>query len=148
VILPSSVHSLDQLTTIIWEIEEALSQLQKNPQLKPQFSTSTEKLFALNSVRDFTNSTGLTIKEALEDVRKNSKQIHISTGAVTSFEWQEQIVKWFRNEVDGSLFCSFSTDTTQGGGIVVRTPKKQYDFTFKQRVLNNSDKLMELMKTK
>lgn len=145
-ILPSNLYSLDQLTTIVWEIEEGLALLKKASDSKPQFSEITERFFALNGIRKFDEVTGATLKEILETARRNSRQIHISTGSVASTDWREKIVEWFRTEIDSQLFCSFSIDPAQGGGVVVRTPKRKYDLTYRQKILNNSGKLMELMK--
>lgn len=145
-IFPANIYSLDQLTKIVWEIDEGLAQLRGSSEAKPQFSTATEKLFALNNIRSFDETTAVTLRDELESARKNSKEIHISTGSITSPKWREEIVQWLRNEIDGRLFCSFSSDTAQGGGIIVRTPKRQYDMTFKHQLLSNSGRLVELLK--
>ena len=144
--LPVTVYSLDQLTRIIWEIDEGLAQLRKSPELKPQFSSATEKLFALNGIHSFDEPTATALKEALETARKNSQEIHISTNSIMTPGWREEIMQWLRNEIDSRLFCSFSSDTTQGGGIIVRTSKRQYDMTFKHQLLSSSSRLVELLK--
>lgn len=145
-IVPSAIYSFDQLTTIDWEIEEAITQLKNSPEAKPQFSLVTERFFAVNGVRQFDQETAKAVKEAINQLKKNAKKIHISTGSVTTTELREQLISWFRTEIDAHVFCSFSTDTNQGGGIIVRTPKRQYDVTFKQRILANTDRLAEILR--
>lgn len=144
-ILPTMVYSLDQLTTLIWEIENGLSQLKNRSSSPPVFSAVTEEFLAINGIRTLNDATLRTVISTLESMKKDAKHLTISTGSMTTPEWRAQIIDWLRTEISPKLFCSFSTNTAQGGGVILRTPKNQYDLTFKHKILENADRLTEVL---
>ena len=142
---PASIHSVDQLTSMVWEIEEALSSTRIGSGTSLRLSRTTEQFLALNGIRQLDSQTYEALQKNLNAVRSNAKQIHVTTGAVSSASWREQIVVWLRKEIDEHAFCSFTTDTQQGGGIILRTPKQQYDMTIKSKISVNKQRLVEMV---
>ena len=59
---------------------------------------------------------------------------------------RESLVTWFRANVSPHLLLSFVADRNLGGGVVVRTPNRVFDFTWKQQLVAGRSKLAEIIK--
>ena len=60
---------------------------------------------------------------------------------------RENLVTWFRSNVSPHLLISFVADRNLGGGVVVRTPNRVFDFTWKQQLTVGRAKLAEIIRS-
>ena len=60
-------------------------------------------------------------------------------------EWKEKLTAWFRSQIHEQVFCSYSVDTEQGPGLLIRTARHQYDMTFRTKIEKTTGRLVEMM---
>ena len=144
-IIPSSIQSIDHLTTTMWEIEQMAAELRKGSNVQSSLSISTQELLDVNGVHELDSTVANTLVKQLTAIKSSAKQVHVSTGSMATFEWRNRITKWLRSEIDEHLFCSFSSNISQGGGVVLRTPKNAYSLVYKDKILTNSPTIARLL---
>jgi hypothetical protein len=90
----------------------------------------------------------LSAIEALLDHLKSLKlpEVHIMLAALPNHTQRVVLVEWFRNNTNQQLLLSFVADRNLGGGIVVRTPNRVFDFTWKQELVAARDKLAGILR--
>jgi F0F1-type ATP synthase delta subunit len=57
---------------------------------------------------------------------------------------KRMIVEWFRREVHPQLLLTFSARGDIGGGFILRAGSKQYDFSFRGKILSNKQRIVEI----
>ena len=72
-------------------------------------------------------------------------QVHIMLAALPNRAQREALVTWFRSNVTPHLLVSFVADRNLGGGLVVRTPNRVFDYTWKQQLVAGRGKLAEIL---
>jgi hypothetical protein len=86
--------------------------------------------------------------EALLDHLKKLKlpEVHIMLAALPNRTQREALVRWFRANTTPHLLMSFVADRNLGGGLVVRTPNRVFDYSWKQALISHNDKLAGILR--
>jgi hypothetical protein len=152
--LPGAVYSSQLLESVTFDIERYLDWYR---------DTKIKKKVGAKSAEEPTHSaeTVLVIEawlagkaptvELLEALVKYLRElklpeVHIMLAALPNRSQREALVDWFRANTTPHLLISFVADRNLGGGVVVRTPNRVFDFTWKQGLIASRDKLAGIVK--
>jgi len=149
--LPTDVYSPDQLSELTMELRGYIGALRdtaiRNRSTTVAGEAALPKMSALLKLI-FENVSGtMTPEEVLRELEmqlKNAPTAHVLLAAQPSKDLKRQIVLWFRVEVHPSVLLTFSERRDIGGGIVIRAGSHIYDFSFKRRILDNKNRIMEI----
>lgn len=83
--------------------------------------------------------------EQLEALQKNAPTLHISFPIDPSPEVVQKLIIWLRKELDPRIVIQIGLQPTIAAGIVLRTPNRQFDFSLRQHLYRNRDKLKEAL---
>jgi ATP synthase delta (OSCP) subunit len=154
--LPPSVYSPQMLESVKYEIQEYLdwyrqTRIQKEVgaqgQLKPEPTHSAETNKVIEVWLAGKKPTLESLEQLVEHLDKlNLPEVHIMLAALPNRAQREALVTWFRNNAHQHLLLSFVADRNLGGGIVVRTPNRVFDFSWKQQLVNGREKIAEILK--
>jgi hypothetical protein len=152
--LPAAVYSPQMLESVIYDIQYYLDWIRQNqirkqvgakPKEEPNHSDETVLV-----IEAWLSGQPATISsiEALHGHLKNLKlpEVHIMLAALPNRTQRVALVEWFRNNTNQQLLLSFVADRNLGGGIVVRTPNRVFDFTWKQELVGARDKLAGILR--
>jgi hypothetical protein len=152
--LPGAVYSPQLLESVIYDIQYYLdwirqNQIRKQVGAKPKDEPnhSDETVLVIETWLAGKPPT-LSAIEALLDHLKSLKlpEVHIMLAALPNHTQRVVLVEWFRNNTNQQLLLSFVADRNLGGGIVVRTPNRVFDFTWKQELVAARDKLAGILR--
>jgi F0F1-type ATP synthase delta subunit len=82
----------------------------------------------------------------LEELKQGCPTVHISFPADPTRDVLQKLVVWFRKEINPQVFIQIGLQPTIAAGIVLRTPNKVFDFSLRQHLYKNRDKLIEVLK--
>jgi hypothetical protein len=152
--LPGAVYSPQLLESVIYDLQYYLDWIRQNqirkqvgakPKDEPNHSDETVLV-----IKTWLAGKPATLEavEALLEYLKNLKlpEVHIMLAALPNRAQRLTLVDWFRNNTSQELLLSFVADRNLGGGIVVRTPNRVFDFTWKQQLIAGRDKLAGILK--
>jgi hypothetical protein len=152
--LPGAVYSPQLLESVTFDIEHYLDWYRQ---------TKIQKKVGAKSSDEPTHSaeTALVIEawlagksptvESLEELIKYLRalklpEVHVMLAALPNRAQREELVNWFRTNTTPHLLLSFVADRNLGGGVVVRTPNRVFDYTWKQELLGSRDKIAGIVK--
>ena len=153
--LPVELYSPDHIGIALWELGSLVSYLQDNAmrakvtsaqpaQTEPQVSAFLNNLLseagvALNDV------SGLEqLQSQLQIVRDKAPVAHMVLSALPNQTMKRELVEWFRNQIHAQCLVTFAMRRDIGGGFVLRIGSKQYDFSYRQRLLDDRHRLTEI----
>lgn len=152
--LPAAVYSPQLLEAATFDIEKYLNwyrevKIQRHVGAKSadEPTHSAETVLVIEAWLDGKAPTVESL-EALVAHLKGLKlpQVHVMLAALPNRAQREALVNWFRANTTPHLLLSFVADRNLGGGLVVRTPNRVFDFTWKQELLASRDKLAGIVK--
>lgn len=79
----------------------------------------------------------------LESLKDKAPSVHVSFPVEPNAEILQKLVNWFRQEIDPHVVIQVGIQPTIAAGVVLRTPNKQFDFSLRQHLYRNRDKLRE-----
>ncbi len=153
--LPSAVYSPQLLEAVVHDIEAYLEWYRettvkkkvgaKTAVAEPSHSAETEMV-----ISEWLGGKAATI-ESIEQLVAALKslqlpEVHVMLAALPNRAQREIIIDWLRNNTTPHLLVSFVADRNLGGGLVLRTPNRVFDFTWKQQLLNSRDKLAGIVR--
>ena len=154
--LPADVYSPDQLGIVLWELGDVTSKLRTaetraavtKDEVHGQREVHTSALL-LNvlqaagvSARDHKALEQLA--EEIKAIREQAPTVHMMLAALPNRAMKRLIVEWFRRELHPQLLLTFAARGDIGGGFILRAGSKQYDFSFRARILENKQRLVEI----
>jgi hypothetical protein len=152
--LPDDVYSPDQLGIVLWELGTVSTQLRdattrasvtKHTE-PPEVHTSALLLNVLQaagvSARDHVALEHLHAE--IKAIREQAPSVHMMLAALPNRAMKRMIVEWFRREVHPQLLLTFSARGDIGGGFILRAGSKQYDFSFRGKILSNKQRIVEI----
>lgn len=83
----------------------------------------------------------------LETLKNNAPSIHMSFAVEPTPQVLQKIVTWLRAEIDPRIVIQVGLQPTIAAGTIIRTPSHQYDFSLRQHLIKNRQKLIEALKT-
>ena len=155
--LPPGIHSPEQLKACGLELDEVIS-WRRRQEIKErggianghhpriQLSGDLSELIGGPHALDHLGSTQL---EALQgQIRSWLKQpvTHITFPVPPSGPTKTAFVKWFRDEISPSALVKFETNRNIVGGLIIRTPSRIFDFSFRTLLVKNKDRIPQLLK--
>jgi hypothetical protein len=152
--LPGAVYSPQLLESVIYDIQYYIDWIRQN-QIRQQVGAkpkdepnhSDETVLVIESWLAGKPATLDTIEALLQHLRSlKLPEIHIMLAALPNRSQRLTLVDWFRNNAGDDLLVSFVADRNLGGGIVVRTPNRVFDFSWKQELIAGRAKLAEILK--
>ena len=151
--LPTTVAGKRDIVRVQRDIEKLL---EERLQAKVAYQQSGERrqvsdptpivarLFKLNEL-EFTDETLQKVDQYLENLRQTAPTIRIAFANEPDKQDIEKIVTWFRRNIHSGVLVQIGVQPTIAGGCVVQTPMKRYDFSLRQKLLNSTSKLTEVM---
>jgi len=152
--LPGAVYSPQLLESVIFDIQTYLDWYRQNqirlkvgakPKGEPNHSDET--VLTIEAWLKGKSPTLESLQSLLEHLRQlDLPEVHVMLAALPNRTQRQQLVDWFRNNATPKVLLSFVADRNLGGGIVVRTPNRVFDFTWKQELAAGRDKLAGILK--
>jgi len=152
--LPPAIYSPALVESVTYDIQYYLDWFRQNqirrkvgakPKEEPTHSAETELV-----IKAWLAGRPATLEslEALLAYLKRVKlpEIHLTLAALPNRAQRETLVSWFRANVSPHVLVSFVADRNLGGGLVVRTPNRVFDYTWKQQLVAGRGKLAEIIK--
>lgn len=152
--LPSAVYSPALLESVVYDIQFYLDWIRQNKirskvgaKAKAAPSHSAETELVIESWLVGQPATIESLGELLDHLRGlNLPEAHLVLAALPNRAQRETLVNWFRANCSSQLLLSFVADRNIGGGVVVRTPNRVFDCTWKQQLVEGRSKLAEILK--
>jgi hypothetical protein len=61
--------------------------------------------------------------------------LHLSLAAVAPPALRQQLVAWVRTNCQAEALVNFVSDSSIGGGVIIRTPDHIYDYSFRAKLM-------------
>lgn len=81
--------------------------------------------------------------EFLQQVQQEAPVVTVTLAAEASYDQQRTLAAWFQKLSSQTVLCRFATDASIAGGVVVRTPRRMYDFSFATLLRGQTDALAQ-----
>lgn len=155
--LPDSIYSPRQVLELKRNLSQLAEQLQRGDILDKLGLTgqgkadSARKLppLLLELMRNSDTTIAITgdIQNLIESVEAMTHwpTLHLELATATDKSQKIELVHWFRGNLAPTLLFQFSFDPELIGGLIVRTPAREYDWSFRNRLLANAPNLKEVI---
>jgi hypothetical protein len=147
--LPNSIYSQELVESVVYELEQYLAwyrdarvQHKVGAKVAPEPTYSAETAAVIKAW--FAGQpTTMAALEQLIDHLKNLKVpvVHITLAALPNHGQRLQLVDWFRGLAGRPVLVSFVADRSLGGGVMVRTPNRIFDYSWRQQLIEGRDKI-------
>ncbi|MFO0882396.1 MAG: hypothetical protein U0491_03015 [Candidatus Saccharimonadales bacterium] len=117
----------------------------ESPIKYPAISSSLRALAVENQVDLRSEEACAALLAELEKFKKDAPSVHISFPADPPPEVVQRIIEWLRKEIDPRIVINVGLQPTIAAGIVLRTPNHQFDFSLRQHLYRNREKLKEAL---
>ncbi len=154
--LPLSLSSSDQLGELSWEIERRLSAQQQvalQQSVTGQANVASNVTQASSVLLEVAKLSGINVddpaalealKSEIAQIRESVPTLHMLVATYPTQDVKDRIVNWLRSEIHEHAMCRFVVRGDLGGGYILRTRSREYDMSFRGRLLANKPKLVEL----
>jgi hypothetical protein len=155
--LPESLHSPEQLQACAFELEVVIS-WRRRQDIKKQsgFTGPVTPDFELGpAVAVLLGSREAVARMPLSDLEGVQSQIHrwlaqpvthVTFAVVPPTSTKVEVVRWFRSRIMPTALVKFHVNGNIIGGMVVRTPNKIFDFSFRKQLLQRKSLIPEILK--
>lgn len=154
--LPPSIYSPDQLSSVTWELSRLISILRKEA-IRSTVTKSSTKSEAITEIpvllQDLLKASNVAqddqpkleqLQKEIKTLRDSAPSVHITLAAFPPISIKKQLVQWMRDEVSPRVLCIFSVRGDIGGGVIIRTNSRQFDFSFRSKLIDNRRRIGEL----
>jgi hypothetical protein len=154
VALPDSIYSPDQIGSIMNDLNDYQTALRNSTAQKKLKSSAPQAAIASEQLLTVIKAAGLGDPSAdeLDELRKQLKELittspvaHVTFAATPSIAAKTAITTWFRKQVSPAMLLTFAVRTDIGGGAIVRCGSHIYDFSFRNLLLTNKQKIAEIV---
>lgn len=152
--LPSDITTPQIFEAVQFELERLRDWLSDSvvkrkvgakPVHEPSCSPETKQL--LDSWLGDKAPSASLLTALIEELKKMKPvTVHIVMAALPGDDLKQKLVAWFRTNCRPDALIGFSADRTIGGGIIVRTPNRIFDYSFRERLAKGRYKLPELVR--
>jgi F0F1-type ATP synthase delta subunit len=150
--LPSSLYSVSQVYSVqrfikIINEEVIKKKFEGSDNLsKINFFDENEYLnYFINSESSIDDLSLITKK--LSQLLETYKRITIVLSDIPSEDFKTKLVKWFRS-IESNLFIDFKVDTGLIGGILIDTPNKKIDLSFRDKLGLDKEDYLKVINVK
>jgi len=116
-----------------------------NPVQYPGISATLRALATENQVDLRNEAACKELLGRLEKLKNEAPTLHLSFPIDPSAEVMKKLIVWFRQEIDPRIVIQIGLQPTIAAGIVLRTPNHQFDFSLRQHLYRNREKLKEAL---
>lgn len=152
--LPSSIDSPQALEAVRYDIEQLRAWLTDNairakagskPAAEPPRTPQTDEV--LTTYFAAKTPTVVKLTELLSELRSiKPMTVHVTLTTLPGRSLRQQLVEWFRSNCREDVLVSFTADRTIGGGIIIRTPNRMFDYSFRARLNEGRTKIPEILR--
>lgn len=152
--LPADVYSPDHIGVVLWELGHLIDHRRNAATRAKVVSNAAAEephLSALLGGVLRSSEIAADDLQALEQlqtglrlVRDKAPVAHILLSASPTRVVKREIVGWFRTQLHAQCLVTFAMRSDIGGGFVLRIGSKQYDFSYRQRLLEDKHRLTEI----
>jgi len=153
-VLPDEVYSPDQLSTAVFELNDYQNALRdqvararsktKSNIDAPEPSALLQAILNAIDAKNIDPNGLDDLRSALEEILKKSCTAHLILAAMPSMVIKKKLTNWFRQEISPNMLITFSVRSDIGGGAILRTGSRIYDFSFRNLLIANKSKLAEI----
>lgn len=152
--LPPAVYSPELLESVTYEIEQYLDWYRQAKVQKQLGATapgepthSAETVLTIEAWLEGQKPTVETLEALIKHLRDlKLPVVHLTLAALPNHAQRAQFVDWFRSQAGGRpILLTFVADRNLGGGILVRTPNRLFDYSWKQQLVAGRAKLAEII---
>jgi F0F1-type ATP synthase delta subunit len=118
----------------------------ESPVKYPAISDSLRALAVDNKINLHDERSCKNLLNDLEKLRDSLIILHISFPNDPPTDILQKIVTWLRKEISPNVVIQVGLQPSIAAGIVLRTSNHQYDFSLRQHLYKNRDKLVEVFK--
>lgn len=153
--LPVHIQSLAQLQAVQLELSDAAATVRRRAakakiglaQDRPNSQASPELKALLAAWRQNGHPGSLTeLRQQLDDLAKHPVVISLILPAVASIDFRTKLVAWLRTEIRPNLLVNFMVSSEIGGGLIIRTPSRVYDYSFRNLLIRAGSKIPEIVR--
>ena len=91
-------------------------------------------------------SSAQKLKDILEDIKKNAKVFTVILSASPNDDLRRKVAKFFFDSISQYRLMKFNVSPDIGGGIVLKTPTRYFDFSYYKMLENSEDNVASLIK--
>jgi hypothetical protein len=152
--LPIDVFSPDQLSGIVVELQTYRGKLRDAAVRAKATKTKATELPELsdplaNLLRNSGAATDDTVAleaiyKELQTILKDAPVMHFTLAAAAGRTLKRQLTVWFRTQVHPHSLLTFAIRSDIGGGMLLQAGSHFYDYSFRDRLLANKQRLMEI----
>lgn len=151
--LPIDVFSPDHVSGLIAELHSYRGKLRdaavrakttKSKAALPEFSEELQNLLTSSGVKPDDLTALETLNKELTAVLKAAPVVHLTLAAGAGRTFKRQLTVWFRTQIHEHSLLTFATRSDIGGGMMLQVGSRFYDFSFRDRLLANKARLMEI----
>jgi hypothetical protein len=151
--LPVDVFSPDQLSGLVAELHGYRGKLRdaavrakatKAKVALPELHEGLASLLTSSSVKPDDIAALEALNKELEAVLKAAPVMHLTLAAGAGRTLKRQLTVWFRTQIHPHSLLTFATRSDMGGGVMLQAGSHFYDFSFRDRLLANKNRLMEI----
>ena len=151
--LPDTIGGKRDLILATRQVEQILSDRlqdevrQKYGAKKVGTKSGQDMLNALletNSLRDDTQ-TLKKLAQQLEGIKQHAKQVRVLFSQEPDQDLYKRTVSWFRTNIDPGVLVQIGVQPAIGGGFILQTPARRYDFTLKTKIMSSTPKFVEIL---
>ena len=145
--LPISLNSRHDVNMVCQELRGIIDVAEQNNLRQtssatlPEISGLLKELATENNVNLASTDESQKLLKLIELVRDKAVQIHVSFAAEPPVDIMKKLIVWFRSEINPKTIINVGLQPSIAAGVVVRTPNKLFDFSLRQHLISNQDKL-------
>lgn len=152
--LPIDVFSPGQLSEIVAELQSYRGKLRDAAvRAKATKSKVTEPPELSEWLANLLHTSGVAPDDApaldtaykeLQTILKDAPVMHVTLAAPAGRTLKRQLTVWFRTQVHPNSLLTFAARSDIGGGMLLQAGSHFYDYSFRDRLLGNKSRLMEI----
>lgn len=152
--LPDGITTPQQVEACLMDLEAYIGSVRdrsvrqtatQTNEAPPQLSAELVIVLAAAGLGENPNVQQLEELKALVGTWRELPIIEVTLPAIPGPTLRKQLVSWFR-ALGQPVLVQFSFQRELAGGLMVRTPKRVYDFSFRRQIMAGREKLGEAMR--
>ena len=154
--LPEALYAPEQLKACTFEVDRVLGWRRRQDikrragvaETAPDFVISRELAGLVGSLEEVAAMSVAQLEAIQTQLQKWLAQpvTHVTFAVPPTVSTKLAVVSWFRAQVDPTALVKFHVNGNIVGGMVVRTPGKIFDFSFRKQLVKRKSLIPEILK--
>lgn len=153
--LPVSTVTRNDVSKLIREIElidgfltqASLREAGASSAQMPKTSNMLDEVTTLNKLNLLQKEDRNKLHEFLTNLRMQAPILHLSFNNEPSQFFQQKLVTWIRQQMHPSILLQIGLSPSIGAGCILRSTNKVFDFSLRQRFIDNKEMLLSRIKS-